>query len=155
MRKIKKIIYTAGILNRCEQTANLKGFLRLRPYDNEFAHHMPIEHGGFGMTLPWYVGKLDTFRTDWLVADDKAMAVFGKPESDELWGELLNLKQVPHITLGTAKDINPVYSNGLLMSKAIHIIVHMELNIRCGAYCIMEDAEEPEWIFGLEDLIER
>ena len=155
MRQIKEIIYTAGVLNRCEQIANLKGFLKLRPYDNEFAHHMTIQYGGIGVALPWYIGKLDTFHTDWLVADDKAMAVFGKPLDDELWDVMLDLKQVPHITLGTAKDIAPVYSNGLLMSKATHISLHMNLDIRCGAYCIMEDTEEPEWIFGLEDLIER
>lgn len=155
MRKIKKIICTAGVLNRCEQIANIKGFRRLRPYDNIFAQPMIIKYERLGTKLPWYIGELDTFHADWLVADDKAMAIFGKPESDDLWGELLDLKQVPHITLGTAKDIAPVYSNGLLMSKATHISLHMKLDIRCGAYCIMEDAKEPEWIFGLEDLIER
>ena len=121
MRKINKIIHTAGVLNRCEQIANLKGFLRLRPYANSYAHNMTIQYGGLGTELPWYIGK---------------------PESDELWDVSLNLKQVPHITLGTAKDVEQVYSNSLLMSKATHINVHMKLDIRCGAYCIMEDAEE-------------
>ena len=155
MKKIETIIMTAGILIEGDEIANLQKFCNLSKYDNVLGKKMLIKRGGFGYSLPWYIGKLDMFRSDSLSFDSAAMALFGNPYDDDVYDEILETGYTPSIILGSNKGITNDSINAMILSrKATHIKLNMNVTIRYGALCKLSD-ESITWIFGQEDLIER
>ncbi len=109
MKKIKNIIYTAGVI-----TDKLHD--KIFNYDawpNKYADHMTIQYGNI-TEKPNYIGIEFDFAATHVVSDDKGVAWIGQPLDIEIASLMKTIGQHPHITLFTAEGVKPVYSNKLI-----------------------------------------
>ena len=115
MEKIKFIIYTAGIIKNNDKL--IKDIPE--KYKNIFAHHMTIQYGNFeGNNLPEYIFKNFTFIATKMFSDENAIALTGYITNREIKKLMKGINQKAHITIATANDTKPVYSNELIQAKS-------------------------------------
>lgn len=148
MKQITKIIYTAGVVLDVEDMAAAMYSVK-KCFKNIYAHHMTIQFGGLAV-LPDYIGKEITFVSTRWFEDDKASTLAGYvvkcDDSLDVIKTLSMLRQNPHITLATASDIKPVYSNELLKSNDYVHIYPISVRLKVGAFCEFADGTTG-WVY--------
>lgn len=144
MEKIKSIIYTAGIVkNNAELLKNIP-----EKYKNIYAHHMTIQFGNFeGIQLPEYIGKKFTFVADKMFSDENAIALTGYITNREIKKLMKGINQKAHITIATANDTKPVYSNELIKTKSFVKIDKIKIKMQAGAFVVIEN-DSTKWVFN-------
>lgn len=109
MKKIQKIIYLAGVVL---DNSNIRKLINYK-MSNIYCHHMTIKYGNISY-LPKELGLTFNFIADKVYFNDKAVAISGNIDSEIIKKIMKDCNQIPHITICTANEISPVYSNILL-----------------------------------------
>ena len=132
-RTVKKIIYTAGVVTDKSELSKIIS----EGYPNIFCDHMTIKFGDIN-EMPEYIGKKFNFVVEFIAFNEKAVAVAGYPDNEEIKNFMKSIDQIPHITICTAKDIKPVYSNELIkvgFRESMNLIILMKV----GAFVAYDD----------------
>ena len=139
-KMIKKIIYTAGVIIEDVEVAVPN------KYSNFFMHHMTIQFGFDGVALPDYIGNKFNFHVDAEYSDDKAIALSGHIDNEEIAKVMDARNQHAHITVATVDGVKPVYSNELLMTGNRNEVNLDTIKMKAGAFVVFED-DTTGWVF--------
>ena len=138
---IKRIIYVAAVVNN---PCQLNEFIDNK-MPNKYCHHVTLKFGGID-ELPSFLGKEVAFIGDLKAYNDKAVAIIGDIADDEI-SNYVGDDHVQHITVCTAADVKPVYSNNLLDEGYCEFIDDVVVPCRVGAFVVFED-DSTGWIFN-------
>lgn len=122
MKKIEKVIYTAAVV------LDNVDFINVR-HAKRYCHHITVQYGGMGATIPPYVGKEVYFFPAAIHWNDKGECLSGYLADPEL---MYHIAGIGHLTLSCADGTPPVYSNALIGDQAAHhgFAYHLH-SIRC------------------------
>lgn len=139
-KNIKEIIYVAGVvLNQ----NTLKKFVNSK-MPNIYCHHMTVKYGNIDK-LPDFLGMKFKFISDKIFFDEKAIAAAGHVDSKFIQDMMEETNQAAHITICTAENIKPVYSNDLLKTGS-SIEYRNNVTLKFGAFCSFDDGTTG-WVF--------
>lgn len=140
MKNIKGIIYLAGVVT--DNSSLLK--LVEENYPNIYCHHMTVKYGNIG-ELPNCLGIEFNFIGTAIYKDENAIAVVGFPGNNIIQTMIEQNNQQAHITICTAENIKPVYSNSLIQ-RARGKNTGMVVPMKFGAFCVFDD-NTTGWVF--------
>ena len=140
MKKIKNIIYLAGVVINQNK---LKKFVNSE-MPNVYCHHMTVKYGNIN-ELPNNLGMKFKFNIDKIFFNEKAIAASGDVNSSIIKDIMKEANQHAHITICTAEDVAPVYSNELL-NVGNSIKYKDEITLKFGAFVVFED-ETTGWVY--------
>jgi len=112
-KKRESVLYTAVILDDASK-AKLKTRFPLA-HPNEFVHHMTIKFER-GQDLPENLGETVSLQVVGYQEDSNGQAVVINPPSS-----LNVVNKIPHVTMSTATDVKPKYSNDMLAEGYLKI----------------------------------
>lgn len=138
--KIKRIIYVAAVVNDPE---SLNKFVDDN-MKNKYCHHVTIRFGEI-KELPSFIGRTVNFIADLKAFNDKAVAIFGEIQDKEIC-DYIGKDKYQHITISTADDVKPVYSNNLIEEGTGEFIEETAVECKVGAFVVFED-NSTGWIF--------
>jgi hypothetical protein len=138
---IKRIIYTAAVVNDPRQ---LHKFIDDN-MPNKFCHHVTLKFGNVN-EIPSFIGKEVAFVGDLKAYNDKAVALIGNIADDEI-SNYIGDDHVQHITICTAADVKPVYSNNLLDEGYCEFIDEVAVLCRVGAFVVFDD-DTTGWVYN-------
>lgn len=141
-KEISKIIYIAGVVLDNSKLLELIE----QGYPNVYCEHMTIQYGNI-FNLPEFLGMEFNFKIDKLFKDKNAIAVTGIPDNQIIQDLMNKNRQHPHITICTAKDIKPVYSNTLINICTADKLIDLNIKMKVEAYCIFKDGSKG-WVYS-------
>lgn len=139
-KNIKEIIYLAGVV------VNNSRLLKLvkENYPNIYCHHMTIKYGNIS-ELPDFIGKEFNFIANKIYKNDQAIAITGTLNNSDIQKMMNENNQHAHVTICTAVNVKPVYSNTLIQeAKGKRIKRHVKMKV--GAFCSFDDGTT-DWVF--------
>ena len=137
---IKKIIYTAGVITESVDVVVPDNYI------NHFMHHMTVQFGFNGVELPEYIGKEFNFIVDAEYSDEKAIALSGGIDNEEIAKVMDACNQHAHITVATIDGVKPVYSNELLKTGTRNAVNIDTIKMKAGAFVVFDD-DTTGWVF--------
>ena len=141
-KKIEKIIYLAGVV-----IDNSKLLELVDPkYPNIYCEHMTIQFGNI-FELPSFIGTKFDFLVGKIFKDENGIAITGIPENETILNLMFENKQRAHITICTAENIKPVYSNTLITNTKGKKLNNLMIKMRVGAYCVFTDGSKG-WVYS-------
>ncbi len=141
-KTIKNIIYIAGVI---ADKKDLLAFFSPDDYPNVYCDHMTIKYGDID-ELPKNIGKKFNFIVNVIAFNEKAIAVAGEPDNDDIKNLMKSIGQFPHITLCTVEGVKPVYSNELLKTGYCEKIDQLVIPMKVGAFVAYDD-DTTGWVF--------
>lgn len=141
MKKIKKIVYLAGVVINQD---NLRKFVNSN-MPNSYCHHMTVKYGNIDK-LPDFLGSKFKFTINKIFFNEKGIAASGVVGSTFIKKIMEETNQAAHITICTANGIAPAYSNELLKEgNSIEYNDHVALKF--GAFVVFED-DSTGWVYN-------
>lgn len=129
---IRSIIYLGAILTKTSQKTLFESINSRFNIPNDwkkYCHHMTIAFRPTNThNFPVLGEEISLIVTD-ISVDSKAIAVLVEPNTQLK----MSPSQIPHITIATAPDVTPVYSNELIRKNKEKFVDTLVLNAFIGA----------------------
>ena len=146
MKKIKEIIYLAGVVFNPISRSKLKKFINSK-MPNIYCHHMTVKYGGI-KEIHDSLGMKIKFNTEKIFFNEKAIAISGNIDEPIIKNIMEESNQHAHITICTAAGVAPVYSNDLL-KEGNSLEYQDSIFLKFGAFVVFED-DSTGWVFESE-----